>query len=121
MMLITGMLIFGKISVGVRTIASPPMIRMRMAITTIVYGRRNASRTIHMGLTPKTARIARSARTETGLQDQLHGDMNHLQLHSLPQCCPTCFIYLLDPKVVHAGIPPTDFDAKPSANEARRN
>ncbi len=53
MMLTTGMLIFGKMSVGVRKIASVPMIRMRMAITTIVYGRRNASRTIHIGSLPK--------------------------------------------------------------------
>src|ERR1700686_4467940 len=47
-MLTTGMSIVGKISVGVRTIASPPMIRMRIDITTNVYGRRNASRTIHI-------------------------------------------------------------------------
>src|ERR1700730_6011211 len=48
MMLTTGMSMFGKISVGVRTIASIPIIRISIAITTKVYGRRNASRTIHM-------------------------------------------------------------------------
>src|SRR5258707_9391191 len=48
MMLTTGMLMFGKISVGVRTIASIPIMRISMAITTKVYGRRNASRTIHI-------------------------------------------------------------------------
>src|ERR1700730_677880 len=52
MMLTTGMLMFGKISVGVRTIASAPMIRMSMANTTKVYGRCNASLTIHIGLCP---------------------------------------------------------------------
>src|SRR5260370_39076940 len=48
MMLTTGMLIFGKMSVGVRTIASPPMIRMSMDTTTNVYGRLSASLTIHI-------------------------------------------------------------------------
>src|SRR5882762_7335513 len=47
-MLTTGMLMFGNISVGVRTIASVPMMRMSMATTTNVYGLRRASRTIHM-------------------------------------------------------------------------
>ena len=35
-MLTTGMLMLGKISVGVRTIASPPMIKMSMDTTTNV-------------------------------------------------------------------------------------
>ena len=38
----------GKISVGVRKIAIPPITRIRMAITTKVYGRRNANLTIHI-------------------------------------------------------------------------
>src|ERR1700747_1456268 len=38
----------GKISVGVRKIAIPPITRISMAITTKVYGRRNANRTIHI-------------------------------------------------------------------------
>src|ERR1700757_4681013 len=54
MMLTTGMSMLGKISVGVRTIANIPMIRMSMAITTNVYGRRNASRTIHIEFFPKS-------------------------------------------------------------------
>src|SRR6267143_2539168 len=52
MMLTTGILMFGKISVGVRTIASAPMMRMSMDTTTKVYGRRNASRTIHIQFVP---------------------------------------------------------------------
>src|SRR5260370_41797282 len=48
MMLITGMLIFGNISVGVRTIASGPRMRRSMARTTNGYGLRRASRTIHI-------------------------------------------------------------------------
>src|SRR5258708_2565771 len=48
MMLITGMLIFGNISVGVRMIASGPRMRRSMARTTNVYGLRRASRTIHI-------------------------------------------------------------------------
>src|SRR4029077_6304934 len=48
MMLTTGISMVGKISVGVRTIASPPMIRMRIDITTKGYAPRNASRTIHI-------------------------------------------------------------------------
>jgi hypothetical protein len=36
MMLTTGMLMFGKISVGVRTIASPPIIKMSIDTTTNV-------------------------------------------------------------------------------------
>jgi hypothetical protein len=39
---------YGKISVGVVTIDSPPMMAIRIAITMKVYGRRSASRTIHI-------------------------------------------------------------------------
>src|SRR5260370_29839084 len=52
MMLTTGISIFGKISVGVRTIASIPIMRISMAITAKVYGRRNARRTIHIEFRP---------------------------------------------------------------------
>src|SRR5579864_3033479 len=52
MMLTTGMLILGKMSVGVRKISRTPIARMRMAMTTNVYGRRNASRTIHIESLP---------------------------------------------------------------------
>src|ERR1700691_1422165 len=45
---ITGMSIFGKMSTGVRTIDTTPRIRIRIEATIKVYGRRNASRTIHM-------------------------------------------------------------------------
>src|ERR1700736_5241283 len=47
-MLTTGMLIFGKMSVGVRSAASVPRIKIRIAITTNVYGRLKASFTIHI-------------------------------------------------------------------------
>src|SRR5207244_9084192 len=57
-MLMTGMLMLGKISVGVRTIASPPMIKMSMDTTTNVYGRRNASRTIHIESVPSLSLLA---------------------------------------------------------------
>src|ERR1700722_12087909 len=40
------MLMFGKMSVGVRRAAVVPKIRINSAMTTKVYGRRNASRTI---------------------------------------------------------------------------
>src|SRR5260370_6344724 len=122
MMLITGMLIFGKISVGVRKTASAPMIRMRMAITTIVYGRRNASRTIHIGsLSQKTARMAPSTDRDRayscGLlvidkseQAQLHRGMNQLMLCVIPSAVERGFIYLLDPKAGYVCHPPNDFD-----------
>src|ERR1700722_19052500 len=42
----TGMLIFGKISVGVPSTERTPKIAIRIAITTKVYGRASASRTI---------------------------------------------------------------------------
>src|SRR5215475_9886305 len=42
------MLMFGKMSVGVRRMVSPPRMAMSIAITAKVYGRRSASRTIHM-------------------------------------------------------------------------
>src|SRR6266849_2828931 len=48
MMLTTGMSIFGKMSVGVRTIASAPRMKIRIANTAIVYGRLSASLTIHI-------------------------------------------------------------------------
>src|SRR5258708_24177155 len=48
MMLTTGMSIFGKMSVGVRTIASPPRMKIRIANTAMVYGRLSASLTIHI-------------------------------------------------------------------------
>src|SRR5712671_6018427 len=48
MMLTTGMLMFGKMSVGVRKIESVPRIKIRMASTTNVYGRLSATLTIHM-------------------------------------------------------------------------
>jgi hypothetical protein len=51
------MSIFGKISVGVRTIARPPRIKIRIASTTNVYGRFSASFTIHMIHSPGSAII----------------------------------------------------------------
>src|SRR5882672_11170003 len=48
MMLTTGISMLGKMSVGVRTIASVPRIKIRTANTAIVYGRLSASLTIHI-------------------------------------------------------------------------
>jgi hypothetical protein len=45
---ITGMLIDGKMSLGALIIERIPPIRMKMARTINVYGRRNAKLTIHM-------------------------------------------------------------------------
>src|SRR4051812_19515842 len=45
----TGMLMLGKMSVGVRRIVSGPTNRIRIARTTNVYGRLSAIRTIHTG------------------------------------------------------------------------
>ena len=42
---------FGKMSVGVRRIATGPKMRSNIAATTNVYGRRSASRTIHIDYT----------------------------------------------------------------------
>src|SRR5271155_2025749 len=47
-MLTTGILIFGKMSVGVRRMTMGPRIKSSRATTTKVYGRRSASRTIHI-------------------------------------------------------------------------
>src|SRR6478736_5740229 len=44
----TGMLMLGKMSVGVRRIAIGPTKRMTTARTMKVYGRLSATRTIHM-------------------------------------------------------------------------
>src|SRR5215471_2458880 len=45
----TGMLMFGKMSVGVRAMAIGPTKRITTASTMNVYGRFRAMRTIHMG------------------------------------------------------------------------
>ena len=50
MMLTTGMLMFGKMSVGVQKIESTPIARVRIDITTKVYGGCDGSRTIHIAI-----------------------------------------------------------------------
>src|ERR1700737_5419782 len=52
MMLTTGILMFGKMSVGVRKIASVPRIKIKIASTMNVYGRFSATLTIHMTHAP---------------------------------------------------------------------
>ena len=47
---ITGMLMFGKMSVGVRRMATGLAIRIKSASTMNVYGRLSATLTIHMRL-----------------------------------------------------------------------
>src|SRR6185295_14714991 len=46
----TGMLISGKMSTGVRAMVRTPPMAIRSAITMNVYGRRRARRTIHIAL-----------------------------------------------------------------------
>src|SRR5258706_14665528 len=53
---ITGMLISGKMSVGIRAIEIGPPIAISSAITMKVYGRRRARRTIHMRLRQRNSR-----------------------------------------------------------------
>src|SRR5450755_1407995 len=48
----TGMLMFGKMSVCIVTIDKMPSTAIKSATTTKVYGRRRASRTIHMAHAP---------------------------------------------------------------------
>src|ERR1700681_3141959 len=48
MTLMTGISMFGKMSVGIVTIDRSPSTAISSATTTNVYGRRRASRTIHM-------------------------------------------------------------------------
>src|SRR5882762_8781732 len=48
MMLTTGILMLGKMSVGVRKTESVPRSKIRIASTTNVYGRFSATLTIHM-------------------------------------------------------------------------
>src|SRR4029077_20654947 len=67
---ITGMSIFGKISVGVRRIMTGLNTKMRTARTMKVYGRSRATRTIHIGKSPhlklvkQTRELQRSDETE---------------------------------------------------------
>src|SRR5260221_4406653 len=53
------MLIPGKISFGVRRIASPPLIRIKIASTIKVYGLRKARLTIHIVCLPSLGDFAR--------------------------------------------------------------
>src|SRR5258708_2005040 len=55
MMLTTGMLMFGKMSVGVRKIEIVPRIKIRIASTTNVYGRFSATLTIHIVHAPNSS------------------------------------------------------------------
>src|SRR5271163_5228967 len=63
-MLTTGILMLGKMSVGVERIESGPRINSNIANTTKVYGRRRARRTIHIFQTfswsIETAKLGRS-------------------------------------------------------------
>src|SRR6266404_2939213 len=60
-MLTTGMSMFGKMSVGVRTIERPPKRNIKIASTTIVYGCFSASLTIHIMIHPPDNLFARPA------------------------------------------------------------
>src|SRR6266850_5076357 len=72
MMLTTGMLMFGKMSVGVRKIESVPRIKIKIANTTNVYGRLSATLTIHMIHTRNlSVRPSRTASTKLTLRSVL--------------------------------------------------
>src|SRR5579859_1915481 len=70
MMLTTGILMFGNMSVGVRTIASDPRIRIRIAITTMVCGCFNASLTIY--IIPFLNILRRQARVRQNYSSMTH-------------------------------------------------
>src|SRR5215469_620449 len=70
MMLTTGMLMSGKMSVGVRKMARPPKRKTSTASTAIVYGCLNASLTIHIAQIPPADN--QSAQCEA-LQLECHG------------------------------------------------
>src|ERR1700689_708453 len=61
MTLTTGISMLGKMSVGVRKIATGPNISSRIDITTNVYGLRNANRTIHIQGTLETSEKTRNS------------------------------------------------------------
>src|ERR1700691_6472925 len=61
---VNGILIFGKMSVGVRKIITALRIRMSKARTMNVYGRSSAIRTIHISATPLVRSSSRLLVTE---------------------------------------------------------
>src|SRR5580704_8643141 len=74
MMLTTGMSMLGKMSVGVRTIASDPRSRIKIASTTMVCGCFSASLTIHITrVLHLSARRGRASSTKLGLRSVLRG------------------------------------------------
>ena len=73
----TGMLISGKMSVGVRTAASTPPIRIRIAITTKVYGRDSAIRTIAVMRAARPAGTASCQRSGSQAIALQHGPQQH--------------------------------------------
>src|SRR5438094_6413682 len=69
-----GMSIYGKISTGMVTTADPPRIAIRMAMTTNVYGRPNASRTIHILVQPRDTDVRENRKAYTcSIQDESLG------------------------------------------------
>src|SRR6267378_8054277 len=68
MTLTTGISMFGKMSIGVRTIASPPSRKIRIISTTMVCGCLSASLTIHMIQLPNfLSGLGRTAKTKLTL------------------------------------------------------
>ena len=66
-----GMSMYGKMSTGMVAIDRPPRMAISRAMTTNVYGRRSASRTIHIGFTPgyDGADLSVYAKATAGLTD----------------------------------------------------
>src|SRR5262245_49524988 len=67
----TGILIFGKISVGVRWIITGLISRINSARTINVYGRLRATLTIHILLSPRDYLAERSAREQNRARSDL--------------------------------------------------
>src|ERR1700757_4396558 len=115
MMLTTGMLMSGKISVGVRTIASVPKRKIRIASTIIVYGSFSASLTIHIMIhILNSVRHSRTALTQLilfpvlrrlgiqGRTESLGGSGNCSAKNNVPDRATACAFHFSSKKCLFA-------------------
>src|SRR5712691_4665149 len=77
---ITGISMFGKISVGVRKIMTGLRTKMSTARTMKVYGRSRATRTIHISRTLFTPIANRSREIQTSDETERSLDANNLRI-----------------------------------------
>src|SRR3982074_1191185 len=75
--LITGMLMLGKVSVGVRSADTTPKIMISIAMTTNVYGRRSASLTMPIIVASWSHRSPRGEPGRAGEHKRRHGERRH--------------------------------------------